>query len=180
VAEVITDEVVSAAQAGDDKALRAIYANLAPVVLGYLRARGVADPEGAVSDVFIAVLPRVQELSGGAAGLRSLVFSVAHARMVDDVRRKRRQPNVVEYQPETDHRISASAEQTALIELGTARVVELLCQLPPGQREVLALRVVADLSIEQVAQIMRKSPGAIKQLQRRALLRLRELLDSEA
>ena len=44
------------------------------------------------------------------------------------------------------------------------------------QREVLILRIVADLSVEQVAGIMDKSPGAIKQLQRRGLIALRELV----
>jgi RNA polymerase sigma-70 factor (ECF subfamily) len=42
------------------------------------------------------------------------------------------------------------------------------------------LRVMADLSIEQVAQIVEKSPGAVKQLQRRGLLALRDLLDDPA
>ena len=48
--------------------------------------------------------------------------------------------------------------------------------LSEDDREVLALRVVADLSIEQVAGIMDKTPGAIKQLQRRGLSALRELV----
>ena len=46
--------------------------------------------------------------------------------------------------------------------------------LARDHREVLALRVVADLSIEQVAGIMGKSQGAIKQLQRRALQNLKD------
>jgi RNA polymerase sigma-70 factor (ECF subfamily) len=41
---------------------------------------------------------------------------------------------------------------------------------------VLVLRIVADLSVEQVAGIMDKTPGAIKQLQRRGLIALRELV----
>jgi RNA polymerase sigma-70 factor (ECF subfamily) len=45
--------------------------------------------------------------------------------------------------------------------------------LSDEHQEVLALRVVADLSIEQVAGIMGKSEGAIKQLQRRALHNLK-------
>ncbi len=57
----------------------------------------------------------------------------------------------------------------ALVVTGTGAAVS------QDQQEVLALRVVADLSVETTAEIMGKTPGAIKQLQRRALCRLRKL-----
>lgn len=44
-AQGVTDEVLAAAQQGDGAALRCVYEWLAPCVLGYLRAKGVADPE---------------------------------------------------------------------------------------------------------------------------------------
>src|SRR3978361_1782558 len=78
--EAITDADVRAAQAGEPAAFRVIYEALSPVVLGYVAAKGVADPEGTTSDVFMAVFPRLRELHGGAAGLRTFVMSVAHAR----------------------------------------------------------------------------------------------------
>ncbi len=53
-------------------------------------------------------------------------------------------------------------------------VLELLDVLGEDQKEVLTLRIIADLTVEQVAEIMGKSAGAVKQLQRRALDRLRE------
>jgi len=75
----ICDEVVIEAVAGDPHAFREVYDALAPKVLGYLRARGVEDAEGLISEVFLGVYPRLAGLTGGAAGLRTLVFSVAHA-----------------------------------------------------------------------------------------------------
>ena len=55
-------------------------------------------------------------------------------------------------------------------------ITSALVTLNDDQREVLVLRIVADLSVEQVAGIMDKTPGAIKQLQRRGLIALRELV----
>ncbi len=49
----------------------------------------------------------------------------------------------------------------------------MLDQLPADQRDVLLMRVVADLGVEETATALGKSPGAVKQLQRRALLTLR-------
>jgi RNA polymerase sigma-70 factor (ECF subfamily) len=169
----ITDDVLAAAQAGSGDAFAVIWRELAPVVVGYLATRGVADPEGTASDVFLALLPRLGELRGGAAGLRTFVFSIAHARTVDEIRRRERRPAVVEFDRVRHDRALPSAEDDALHRLGAERVQNLLQRLPADYREVLALRVLGDLSVEQAATVMRRSAGSVKQLQRRALLALR-------
>lgn len=149
----------------------AAYRSFAGPVMGYLRARGVDDPEAVTQDVFLAFFPKIDGLTGGLQGAKSLLFSIAHARMVDYYRRLERRPQLTEYDPRHDHRSTPSAEDQA-VELsgGAAALMEGLSE---EHQEVLALRVVADLSIEQVAGIMGKSAGAIKQLQRRALQNLK-------
>lgn len=175
--EALTDNVLLAAQQGNEQAFAVIYRELAPKVSGYLKARGAPDPEGLTSDVFIAVLPKLATLTGGIAGLRTFVFSVAHHRLVDEVRRWQRQPASAEYLPELDERTHESAETTAMAVLSAGNVTDLLARLNPDQKAVISLRVVADLTVEQVAEVMGKTPGAIKQLQRRGLIELRRLLD---
>ncbi|MEJ1179885.1 RNA polymerase sigma factor [Pseudarthrobacter sp. NPDC055928] len=150
----------------------AVYRTFSGAVLGYLKARGVDDPEAVTQDVFLAFYPKIGELTGGLQGAKSLVFSIAHARMVDYYRRVERRPDFTPYDPLQDGRSTASAEDHVLGHGdGAAHLLEGLAE---DHREVLALRVVADLSIEQVAGIMGKSPGAIKQLQRRALQNLKD------
>ncbi|MGN6743009.1 MAG: RNA polymerase sigma factor [Amnibacterium sp.] len=146
------------------------YRRFSPAVLGYLRARGVEDPEAVTQDVFLALYPRLADLTGGIEGMRTLLFSIAHARAVDAHRARARSPQVVEYVPEEDLRTTGSAEDDALIGSG---VLAHLAALSDEHREVLALRVVADLSLEATASVMQRSTGAVKQLQRRALLALR-------
>jgi RNA polymerase sigma-70 factor (ECF subfamily) len=147
------------------------YRRFSPAVLGYLRARGVEDAEAVTQDVFLALYPRLAEITGGVEGMRTLLFSIAHARVVDAHRARARAPQVVEYVPEEDLRTTGSAEDDALV--GTAGVLGHLAALSEEHREVLALRVVADLSLEATASVMQRSTGAVKQLQRRALLALR-------
>jgi RNA polymerase sigma-70 factor (ECF subfamily) len=172
----ITDDVLAAARAGDGDAFAVIWRELSPVVAGYLSARGVADPEAVTSDVFLSLLPRLGELAGGTTGLRTFVFTVAHARAVDDVRRRARQPRTVEFDQLLHDAATESAEQEALARVETAQVQQLLERLTPDHREVLALRLVGDLSVEQAAVVMHRSIGSIKQLQRRALIALRAQL----
>lgn len=175
MAALLTDEDLSAALAGDPSGFSAVYRALSPAVLGYFRARGADDPEALTQDVFVDVLPKLGGISGGEKGLRTFIFSVAHARLVDYRRREARTPILGEYDPLDDGRRSASAEEHLIDSLGGG-ITELLQLLNDEQREVLVLRIVADLSIEQVAGIMDKSTGAVKQLQRRALVALRELV----
>lgn len=161
------------ASADEDPAVlfSAAYRSFAGPITGYLLSRGVDDPEAVTQDVFLAFFPQIQGLTGGLQGAKSLLFSIAHARMVDYYRRVERRPHLTEYDPQQDHRSSPSAEEHAVnLNTGAAALLE---GLSDEHQEVLALRVVADLSIEQVAQIMGKSVGAVKQLQRRALQNLK-------
>lgn len=162
----------------DEGAFCAAYREFSPAVLSYLSARGLEDPEGTTQEVFLALYPQLGRVCGGAKGIKSLVFSIAHARYVDEHRRRIKAPLTTGYDPEADPRCSASAEDQLLAAESTADVKALLETLHQDQQEVLALRIVADLSLETTAEIMGKTPGAIKQLQHRALCRLRKLRHS--
>jgi RNA polymerase sigma-70 factor (ECF subfamily) len=168
--------------AGTDPAVLfgAAYRSFAGPVQGYLKARGVDDPEAVTQEVFLAFYSKIDGLTGGLQGAKSLIFSIAHARMVDHYRRLERRPQLTPYDPQHDGRTTPSAEDQAVeLDGGAAAMLDGLSE---EHQEVLALRVVADLSIEQVAAIMGKSTGAIKQLQRRALqnLKAQTLLRNQA
>ena len=75
---------------------------------------------------------------------------------------------------------SGDAERSALDRVGATWVDEALATLAPDQRDVLLLRVVADLTVEQVADALGKRPGAVKALQRRGVAALRRTLPAEA
>lgn len=173
----LTDDLVADAVNGDGEALGAVYAVLSPKVLGYLKAHGAQDPEGLTNDVFVHVLRRLGGLVGGASGLRTFVFSVAHARLVDDVRRRARHPAEHPYEPELDDRREQSAEHAALTGANGDHLNQMLERLGEDQRSVITLRILGDLTIEQTAEILGKTTGSVKQLQRRGLLTLRSMMD---
>lgn len=177
------DLVLSAAQAGAGWAATRLYEALAGRVAGYLRTQGVTDFEDATSDVFLGVFARLHTFSGTEAQFRSFVFTIAHRRVVDHRRARTRRPEAAPLDtagPEEERTVAASsAEDHALANLGTERVRRLLEELTPDQRDVLTLRVLADLSVEQTAATLGKPPGAIKALQHRALAALRKQLTRE-
>ncbi|WP_201931580.1 RNA polymerase sigma factor [Nocardioides donggukensis] len=173
--EALTDELLARAAVGDQAALEGVYRSLAPQVQGYLLTRGATDPEGLTSDVFLQVLPMVPRIAGGVSGLRKLVFTVAHARLVDEFRRHGRGPRQGPYDPALDDRHEPSAEHHVL-EGSAGHVRQVLERLGEDQRAVVTLRVLADLSVAATAEVLGKSEGAVKQLQRRGLAALREIL----
>lgn len=146
------------------------YTHYSPAITGYLETRGVQDPEAAAQDIFLDLYEHMADYQGTLEGVRPIVFGLAYARATAQQRHLKSVPVSLEYMPDTDGRVSAAAED-AVVGLDSAE--HLLEGLAAEQREVMTLRVVGDLSIEQTALIMKKSPGAVKQLQRRALAALR-------
>ncbi len=116
------DDVLPAAQAGQARALRVLYDAFAARVHGYLRSRGAEDPEDLTSEVFLAVFPRLVTVTGGAVGLRTLLSSVAHAGLVEDLRRQARRGPTVPFLPERARWTTPSAEDEALHRQGGERV----------------------------------------------------------
>lgn len=166
--------VLLAAQAGASWACTQIWVEYAPAVAAFLGVRGSREPEDLTSEVFLAVFERLRDFTGDGAAFRSFVFSVAYRRLVDELRMRSRRGETFEWTPEGDPRRASSAEDEATARIGDERARALLDQLPPDQRDVMVLRIVADLTVEQVADVLHKRTGAVKALQRRALENLRK------
>ena len=166
-------EVLAAAQAGAGWAFEVIYRDLAPAVTGYLRLQGAAEPDDLASETFIGVFTGLGAFHGDEAGLRSWVFTIGRRRLVDDWRRRGRRPVLAEDGTDAlrEHR-GGDVEEDALARIGARTVHEVCAGLPDDQRDVLLLRIVADLTVEQVAAVLGKTAPAVKALQRRALTAL--------
>ncbi len=131
------------------------------------------------SETFISVLTGLSGFRGDEEALRAWVFTIAHRRLLDDWRRRGRRPQIAD---EADGALEAwcggDVEDDALDRIGAADVHRLCDGLPTDQRAVLLLRVLADLTVEQVAQVLGRSVGSVKALQRRGLRSLRTALDA--
>lgn len=173
------DSALAAAQAGSAWAFRALYHDLAPVVTGYLRLHEASDPEDVASETFLGVFRNLAGFTGDEDAFRSWVFTVAHRRLLDDRRRMGRRPPsrpLADVEPEIE---GGNVEDDVLVGMGDQWVRQVLGRLTDDQRDVLLLRVVADLSVEQTAAAIRKRPGAVRALQHRAIKTLRRHLTEE-
>ena len=172
------DDVLAAAQAGAAWAFEVLYRDLSPAVTGYLRLHGAAEPDDLASETFIGVFTGLAGFSGDEDALRAWVFTIAHRRLVDDWRRRSRRPQVTDDPGDLGVVVGGDAEDDALARVGAETVHRLCGGLPADQRSVLLLRILADLTVEQVAEVLGRSVGSVKALQRRGLRTLRAQLDS--
>lgn len=174
------EAVLLAAGQGEGSGAERIWRSLAPAVAGYLRVQGAPEPDDLTSEVFLSVFRSLSSFSGNEEEFRSWVFTIAHRRLVDERRRAGRRPALSHHAPmPEDGPGGESVEGEALQRLSTARVRNLCEHLVADQRDVLLLRLVGGLTVEETAAALTKSAGAVKALQRRALIALRKILSQE-
>jgi RNA polymerase sigma factor (sigma-70 family) len=168
--------LLGAAREGSEAAWQELYSGLAPVVLGYLRANAAPDPEDVLGEVFLQVARDIARFDGDERGFRSWVFTIAHHRLIDARRHSSRRPVELTPEPPEPGDSADDAAEEALARIGEEEVSRVLAALSEDQRTVLLLRVVGDMSIEDVAKAVGKRPGAVKALQRRGLAAIKRQL----
>lgn len=148
-----------------------LYSTIGPAVLGYLRAQRAVEPEDLLHDVFLQVARDLPTFKGDDSKLRSWVFSIAHNRLIDDRRRRSVRPK----------KASKSVPDRGYVDRGLEPRDEALiaacASLTADQREVIVLRFVGDLPLEEVSRLTGRRVTAVKRLQARGLARLAELLE---
>jgi RNA polymerase sigma-70 factor (ECF subfamily) len=178
---LLTDEneLIVKAQQGEKQALNTLVTLYwQPVYrLIYYKVGHVDDAQELTQETFYKAfrsLPRYQQ---GEATFKTYLGRIALNLVNDFWRKKGRSPQIIdiaEYQdPLVDTGIkpeeaAVSAEQREEIE-------RLMALLPEEQRRAVELRIIAGLSVREVARIMGKTEAALKMLQQRALKNLRKM-----
>lgn len=140
----------------------------------YARRLGHPDPEEVAGATIETVVKRINRFDGGQPELRSFVFSVAHARIVDELRSAQRQRVVLV--PVIPEAIDQSDEIPS-IKFGSD-IETALQQLTEKQQHAIRLRYVDGLSTREVAQATGESEGSTRVSLSRGLHKLRDLLVS--
>ena len=175
------EATLDGARRNEGWAFEALYQEWNRPMTGFVRARGVTDVDDVVSEIFLGAFTSIGGFRGSEADFRAWLFRIARNKVTDAHRRAGRRPVTIRLGPDgdLDRRVGGDVEVEAMDRLGHARLESLLGDLSDAQREVLLLRLVADLTIDQIATITGRRRGAVKQLQRRALRRLERQLSPD-
>ena len=173
------DGIFAAARLGEEWAVAAIWRDLHPRLLRYLR---VTVPGGGVedlaSDVWLDVASGLGRFAGDRQAFLRWTFTICRRRVIDAGRREARRrtdpvaPEVLEL-----HAPKVDGELAGRLALDTA--LAHLSRLPRDQAEVILLRVVVGLDADSVGEILGRRPGTVRVLQHRGLERLAAVLVDE-
>lgn len=168
------DEVITAAKAGKGWAWISIYRAVAGPVTGFLRGRGAVEPLELAGDVFFELARSIARFEGDESSFRTFVFAIAHNKLAesmhsttsrrsmlaDDVLGKLRGDTVVDL--EADELISENVRAA-------------FAELNPEQRDVLSLRILGGLTVQETAAVIGRGVGQVRTIQRRALGKVRNV-----
>jgi RNA polymerase sigma-70 factor (ECF subfamily) len=174
-------DIVALAQRGDAEAVGSLYDQHYPAILRYFRAR-VDDrhqAEDLTGDVFRRMLTGLPQYRPMGLPFRVWLFRIAHNLLIDHYRQESCWKSVE--LRETDHENQSQDDPAAVVEqkLTMEHARRTLAELDQSQRDVLAMRFLAGLSLKETALALGKTEDAIKALQRRGLAGLHMTLDQD-
>jgi RNA polymerase sigma-70 factor, ECF subfamily len=145
----------------------------------YGKLRNQNDAEDVAAETFARVVRDLGKFRWRGAGFEAWLFRIASNLVVDRTREASKEM-VDETMVADREPVSSNSPETEVIRRELARDLgRMLDGLAPEQREVLLLRFAADMDTSDVARVMEKNPNAVRQLQFRALQRLREKMSTE-
>lgn len=161
-------------------ALVALFETHYERVARYIAVR-IGNPDEAedlASEVFVRALRAIDSYRDTGAPMEAWLFKIARNSVVDHLRDRGRRPAPAPLQ----EALAVGSRESPTEHLEYAEEVQQLAQamerLSEAQRQVLSLRFGAEMTSEQVAQVLGKKPGAVREMQSAAIGRLRQLLKS--
>ena len=111
--------------------------------------------------------------------VRAFLYQIARNLIIDFYKKKKAIPvsDLHHYEGATD--FIHEVEHSLSLNIDAGKTLFLLHQLPEAMREVLTLRYLHELSIKEIAEITRKTPGNVSTLIHRALKKMREIIEKK-
>jgi len=174
-------DALAAAQRGDERAAQSLFVLLQPRLLRFLVAQEPRAADDIAAEVWLAVATRITQFEGTWADFRAWFFTIARRRLADHRRTAvRRRTDVVEAEVFELRPGRDNPEQAALDSLSGQDAARLITSSLSGdQAEVLLLRLLGDLDVDQVAGVMQRTPNWVRVTQHRAIRNLARLIDGE-
>lgn len=166
------EEALAAFRSGEEWGAEQVWRSHQPRLVAFLTSRaGLGLAEDLASETWIRVARSISTFNGGESEFRAWLFSIARARVIDAFRQGSRRPEELTDSPEPEGE-SVDPASIVLSQMGFESLCASIRRLPPDQADVISLRVLGDMSAEEVGRMLGKPPGTIRVLQSRALTRL--------
>ena len=176
-AENKLEQALVAAQNGDEMAFEMLWRENNSRLTKFVQARTYKsdlDYEEIVSETWLNVARDVKKFKGDYSGFTAWVYSIARNRIIDSSRKRDR---TIRPQAELEEAFwipgNQNLERDFEASEGVKQIIDQINKLPAAQAEVLMLKVVGDLKIEEIAKIVKKNTNSVRVLAHRGLTGLK-------
>lgn len=164
-------ELAQHAQQGDMEAIGALYDRHQLRIYRYVRAR-IYDTQLAhdlTGDIFLRMVTHIQTYQPTGAPFTAWLYRIAHNYLVNHVQKEHSLKIVPIHQ--ADYLSHTAVNPVAIVEqqMQLETIMAALDQMETLPREVLTLRFLVGLSLQEVAEMLGKSVAAVKSIQHRGL-----------
>jgi len=143
----------------------------------YYRVGNKAEAEDIAGEVFLKALKSLKSYKERGIPMQAWLFRIAHNLVVDYFRKMQKHKTVPIDNVQIESGINPAMVAEEKVEL--ERVKKAMEQLTQEQREVLRLRFFSELTSREAGQVLNKSDGAVREMQRAAIEKLRNLLTTD-
>jgi RNA polymerase sigma-70 factor, ECF subfamily len=171
------DALIRRAQALDPGALAELYDKHFDGIYRYLftRIRHQADAEDLTEQVFLKMVDSIQRYRPRGVAFSSWLYRIAHNLLVDRYRRAGREAVELTDQVRDTRPF---ADPAVLVQNSDERrqLLAAVQRLTPEQQQVIAMRFIDNMEVDEIARLMGRRNGAIHSMQHRALASLYRFL----
>ncbi len=177
VDEAEVGRLLDEAAAGDFEAFGEIYGMYLDRIYRYIvcQVEDRMTAEDLTEEVFLKAWKGLSTYRGKSKAFLPWLYRITHNHVVDHWRIKSREETL-----DTETAVAVDGPESEVEEkLVQQELLDALAHLPPQQAQVIILKFIEGLDTSEVARIMKKSQGAIRVMQMRALAALRLRLSSK-
>jgi RNA polymerase sigma-70 factor (ECF subfamily) len=161
------------AKSGEAAAVTTLYRLLQPRLIRYLRVVVPPDAERIAAEAWVDVVRRLPEFDGDERGLYALGFSTARERAAAPARRD---AGSLEPDTDTEHPGADRVDDDGMAGFGLRSALAAIARLPRDEAEVILLRVLGEMSVDEVAVLLDRPAESVGRLQVQALETLNWLM----
>jgi RNA polymerase sigma-70 factor (ECF subfamily) len=174
-------QLIKLAKDGEAEAFGELYERHVNAVYRFLYARldNSMDAEDFTEEVFLRAWNSVTNYRERGVPFLAFLLIIARNVLIDHYRKNGRSPHQVTIEDIQLKDTNPEPSEITNINLKRQEIRQALGQLRDDYQEVLVLRFLNDLSPNETAQVMKRSTGAVRVLQHRAIVALRKTMEEQ-
>jgi RNA polymerase sigma-70 factor (ECF subfamily) len=174
------EKLIELAVRGDSSAFGSLYDHYQAMIYRFvvIKVGSREEAEDITHQVFLSAWQKVRAYKHRGHPFSSWLYRIARNQVIDHYRAKKGDVSIDKIDPEVFATIERTADDLAQkFQLETVR--KAIAALKPDYQDVIIMRFVEDISLKETAAILKKSEGAIKLIQHRAVKELKKALGDE-